>query len=202
VTPPSVRCRVPWCWGRSVRSQALSSAIRQGPRSRVPGESIDPDRRDIAGKPRKRACVAPERKLSVEPDPRPRASKKMRGSRRPGETPATRHRPRGHRRRLRRPYRRCKHSSEFGASRRISHPYCAAACSNFVRPTVEIRSSQIQANQGTTRSANFVECGIMMTFVWAGVALWLAFNAAVAVCLLTAQPGRATHRPYHGPYQI
>jgi hypothetical protein len=34
------------------------------------------------------------------------------------------------------------------------------------------------------------------------VALWLAFNAAVAVCLLTAQPGRATQSPYHGPYQI
>ena len=28
-----------------------------------------------------------------------------------------------------------------------------------------------------------------MTLVWTGVALWLALNAAVAVCLLVAQPG-------------
>jgi hypothetical protein len=41
-----------------------------------------------------------------------------------------------------------------------------------------------------------------MTLVWTGVALWLAVNAGVAVCLLVAQPGRVTHRPYHGPYPI
>ena len=28
-----------------------------------------------------------------------------------------------------------------------------------------------------------------MTFVWTGVALWLALNAAVTVCLLAAAPG-------------
>jgi len=34
------------------------------------------------------------------------------------------------------------------------------------------------------------ECGIMtMTFVWTGVALWLALNAAVTVCLVAAEPG-------------
>jgi hypothetical protein len=37
---------------------------------------------------------------------------------------------------------------------------------------------------------NFAECGIMtMTLVWTGVALWLALNAAVTVCLLAAEPG-------------
>jgi len=38
-----------------------------------------------------------------------------------------------------------------------------------------------------------------MTLVWTGVALWLALNAAVAGCLLVAQPGRMTQRPYRGP---
>lgn len=40
-----------------------------------------------------------------------------------------------------------------------------------------------------------------MTLVWTGVALWLALNAAVTVCLLAAEPGtrkrayaRARHR--------
>jgi hypothetical protein len=28
-----------------------------------------------------------------------------------------------------------------------------------------------------------------MTFVWTGVAFWLALNAAVTVCLLAAAPG-------------
>jgi hypothetical protein len=47
---------------------------------------------------------------------------------------------------------------------------------------------------------DFAECGIMtMTFVWTGVALWLALNAAVAVCLLAAQPGRRT--PDRAPYR-
>jgi hypothetical protein len=37
---------------------------------------------------------------------------------------------------------------------------------------------------------NFAECGIMtMTLVWTGVALWLALNAAVTVCLVAAEPG-------------
>jgi len=37
---------------------------------------------------------------------------------------------------------------------------------------------------------NFAECGIMtMTLVWTGVALWLALNAAVTVCLAAAEPG-------------
>jgi hypothetical protein len=47
---------------------------------------------------------------------------------------------------------------------------------------------------------DFWECGIMtMTLVWTGVALWLALNAVVAGCLLVAQPGGATQRPYRGP---
>ena len=47
---------------------------------------------------------------------------------------------------------------------------------------------------------DFWECGIMtMTLVWTGVALWLALNAAVAGCLLVAQPGRTAQRPYRGP---
>jgi hypothetical protein len=50
---------------------------------------------------------------------------------------------------------------------------------------------------------NAWECGIMtMTLVWTGVALWLALNAAVAGCLLVAQPGKTTHRPYRGPYLV
>ena len=49
---------------------------------------------------------------------------------------------------------------------------------------------------------NFWECGIMtMTFVWAGVALWLAVNAAVGVCILTAEPIKA-RRPSDRPYRM
>jgi hypothetical protein len=43
-----------------------------------------------------------------------------------------------------------------------------------------------------------------MTLVWTGLALWLALNAAVAVCLLVAQPGRTTHRSetVRAPYLV
>jgi hypothetical protein len=41
-----------------------------------------------------------------------------------------------------------------------------------------------------------------MTFVWAGVALWLALNAAVGVCLLAAQPGSRKRTFDRAPYRM
>ena len=49
----------------------------------------------------------------------------------------------------------------------------------------------------------FAECGIMaMTYVWAGVAVWLAFNAAVTVCLVAAEPGSRRRAFARVPYRI
>lgn len=39
-----------------------------------------------------------------------------------------------------------------------------------------------------------------MTFVWAGVALWLALNAAVGVCMLAAEPGKTRRTSDRAPY--
>ena len=41
-----------------------------------------------------------------------------------------------------------------------------------------------------------------MTFVWAGVALWLALNAAVGVCILTAEPSKARRTSDRTPYRM
>ena len=37
-----------------------------------------------------------------------------------------------------------------------------------------------------------------MTWVWTGVALWLALNAAVTVCLLATEPARTKRRSDRG----
>ncbi|CAN7350561.1 hypothetical protein LJR220_003114 [Bradyrhizobium sp. LjRoot220] len=41
-----------------------------------------------------------------------------------------------------------------------------------------------------------------MTLVWTGVALWLALNAAVTVCLVAAEPGTRKRTPYRAPYRM
>ncbi|MGH6713166.1 MAG: hypothetical protein ACREEK_29945 [Bradyrhizobium sp.] len=41
-----------------------------------------------------------------------------------------------------------------------------------------------------------------MNFVWAGVAMWLAFNAAVTVCLATAEPGSRRRAFVRAPYRV
>jgi len=40
-----------------------------------------------------------------------------------------------------------------------------------------------------------------MTYVWAGVAVWLAFNAAVTVCLVAAEPGSRRRAFARVPYR-
>ena len=41
-----------------------------------------------------------------------------------------------------------------------------------------------------------------MTLVWTGVTLWLAFNAAVGVCILTAEPNQARHPSDRARYRM
>jgi len=41
-----------------------------------------------------------------------------------------------------------------------------------------------------------------MTWVWAGMAVWLAMNAAVTVCLVAAEPGTRKRTAIRALYRL